>query len=75
MFRKLILTITLFTAVSSFATNNTQDPVDFMDVSTPGIAKEKVNFNEVKEMFRTNKRVDNILTPKRKLRKVKYTIA
>lgn len=34
-----------------------------------------VNYKEVKDVFMKVKRIDNILSPKKKLRKKKYTIA
>ena len=81
--KKIIFSLAfLFTIVMS-ATNH-QPGVDDLDkvneVIAPSLEKsiftiEKVNAKEVKGMFRKIKRVDRLLLPKKKLSKIKYTIA
>jgi|GEM_PF-4266446 len=81
--KKIIIGLAFsFTCIMSASNNhpNVDDVDKLNDVIAPSaeifIYKiEKVNAKEVKSMFRKIKRVDRLLLPKKKLSKVKYTIA
>ncbi len=62
------------------ASTPTTDDLDKLNIEVPKATSrankvEKVNTEEVKEVFLKIKRVDRIFTPKKRLRKKKYTIA
>lgn len=69
----------LFTIVVS-ANNPGTDDLDKLNEVLPGIETlekkiERTSTKDVQDVFMKIKRVDRILTPKKKLYKVKYTIA
>lgn len=62
------------------ANNPGVDDLDKLKETIPGVEAtiksiEKINAKDVKDVFLKIKRVDRLLTPKRKLYKVKYRIA
>ncbi|MDO6737194.1 hypothetical protein [Wenyingzhuangia sp. 2_MG-2023] len=74
-----ILASAMFFATIVCASNPTSGGDDKLNnahkIDTSIFSTPKVDYKEVKDVFRINKRVDRIFKPKKKLSKLKYTIA
>lgn len=76
---KLLFVFTLFTQANAYASNPSMDggrklnTVPTIDLNI--FLNEKVDVKEVRSVFKENKRVKRLLTPRKKSLKKKYTIA
>ncbi len=78
--KNIIVGFALLFAVTVSASNPNTDDLDNVNEVIPAIEEtikniNKVNAKEVEHVFMKKKRVDRVLTPKKRLSKVKYTIA
>ncbi|ANW96441.1 hypothetical protein AXE80_09185 [Wenyingzhuangia fucanilytica] len=76
LIKKLLFVSVLIFSVSTQANGLEKEvPKASEDKTETSTEESAVDYNEVKDVFMPVKRIDNILTPKKKLRKKKYTIA
>ncbi|WP_160162394.1 hypothetical protein [Ochrovirga pacifica] len=77
--KKTIQLLGILISFSVFSANPSTDGDDKLNdvpkVNDSLYQPEKVDYNQVKEVFRPNKRVERLLLPSKKSIKKKYTIA
>ena len=74
-FFKHILFVLVLTLSMSMQANGVDPVATKTEEATSKEENATVDYKEVEDVFMKIKRVDNILSPKKKLRKIKYTIA